>query len=875
MSLRFADPLLLLVLAPVLAWLAVLFGRRSLATPALLRILALALLALALAQPQLGAERQRRTILVVDRSASIDTRMRATESSWAKQARQVCPSPCKLVEFAAEAGALPGSATELSSPLPFSTGASDLEQGLRLGLGLVPHGGSLALLSDGNETQGEALATTALARADDVRIDTVALEDERRRDVAITRMEVPTSLHSGDPLPVLLTLRSTVAAPAKLYLSLNGAAIGRESLTLRAGDNPLLLSYRATGTGWESLSARVELGGDEVPQNNSMSSTTDVLSRPRLLAVDATASLRSLLTRLGFTVTDEPARALPADAGAYADLDAVLLDDVPASAIDSSRLAALNDAVRDDGLGLVALGGAHSFSGGGYAHSGLERLLPVESLVPGDLQRRNSAIELVLDRSGSMIDLAGGYPKIEMVRAGGVQAARFAASHEDQLGIVSFDAVPHLLVPIQRLSPGAGERRVLAAIEGLTAEGGTNLYQALRAGFQQLQASSAPSKHMLLVTDGVSEPAEYKALLRTIRNAHVSVATVALGSEADHKLLETIAHATGGSYYATSSARELPQIFAKESRFAAKPTQAYGSLQVLAGADSPIVSSLGGRVLPSLQGNQLTDLKPGAQADLLARIKSGELAPVLAQWQDGAGRVAAWTPGFGAPWASAWNGETELWNDLVRWSERAPTETTLAEVLSGTPPSLRVDLARGGASASALSGSSTLSATLRSSRGTFSTLTLRRSEPGLYTAPLTGLPAGVYAFQLAGGSPLGSGELAVPYSQEYLPQPMAATPLGALAAATGGRQIAQRDPEALLAGTRQSLWWTLALAALAAFLGAVFIELLGTPRSRRGDPSSARRADSEDEEPYASTSPSRRAPAESRSSGSTSVGASR
>ncbi len=865
MNLRFTDPLFLLLLAPVLAWLAVLLREPPLRSPTLLRVLALMLLAFALAQPQLGADRQRRTVLVLDRSASIDARMRGTEGTWAKQSRQLCPSPCKLVEFAAGATALPGSSTEPSSTLSFSAGASDLEQGVRLGLGLVPHGGSLALLSDGNQTQGEVLATATLARAEDVQIDTVALQDDRRRDAAITRMKTPGSVHSGDPIPVLLTLRSTVAGSARLYLSLDGAVIGHKILSLRAGDNPLLLSYRATGTGWESFSARVELPGDQVPQNDLLSSTTDVLPRPRLLAVGATASLRELLSQLGFAVTDEPAQALPTDTTAYGGLDDVLLDDLPASVLDSGQVVALNDAVRVGGLGLVALGGTHSFSGGGYAHSALEGLLPLESLVPGNLQRRNSALELVLDRSGSMIDLAGGYPKIEMVRIGGVEATRFVASHDDELGVVAFDAVPHLLLPIQRLSSGASERRALATIEGLTAEGGTNLYQALQSGFRELQKSPAPSKHMLLVTDGLSEAAEYKPLLRTIRDSHVSVATVALGSEADQGLLEMIAHETGGSYYTVSSARELPQIFAKESRFAAKPTQAYGSLPVIPGTDSPIVSSLAGKPLPALQGTQLTNLKPGAQADLLVKVKSGDLLPALAQWQDGAGRVAAWTPGFGAPWASGWSGETEFWNDLVRWSERAPAETTLTEVLPGTPPSLRVDLAKVGASASELSGLSTLSATLRSSAGSLRTITLKRSEPGIYTAALADLPGGVYSFQLTASAPISGGELAVPYSQEYLPQPVAATPLGALASSTGGRQLSQQDPGALLAGGRRSLWWELALAALAAFLLGAFLELLGRP------PRSSR----EDREPYEARSPSRGAPAESRSSGSTSVGASR
>ena len=179
MSLRFAAPLFLLALAPVLAltllvWLRL--GRRP-SVWLLLRALAGVLLVLALAQPQLGADTRRTTILVVDRSARVDRQMRATEASWAGQVRVLCPSPCQIVEFADGARALPYSTAASASAAPLSAGASDLEQGVRLGLGLVPHGGLLALLSGGGQTQGDVLSTTALARAQHVRIDVVALSD--------------------------------------------------------------------------------------------------------------------------------------------------------------------------------------------------------------------------------------------------------------------------------------------------------------------------------------------------------------------------------------------------------------------------------------------------------------------------------------------------------------------------------------------------------------------------------------------------------------------------------------------------------------------------------------------------------------------------
>src|SRR5207342_1238177 len=119
-------------------------------------------------------------------------------------------------------------------------------------------------------------------------------------------------------------------------------------------------------------------------------------------------------------------------------------------------------------------------------------------------------------------------------------------------------------------------------------------------------------------------------------------------------------------------ARQLPRIFIKETRLSAKPVQVRGDLTVRAVSSSPIVRSLVGKQLPGLTGNVVTKPKPGAQVDLVAAAGSGEADPALAEWQYGTGRVVAWTPGLGPPWATGWSGQTALWNDAVRWTSRPP-----------------------------------------------------------------------------------------------------------------------------------------------------------------------------------------------------------
>ncbi len=795
---------------------------------------AVGLLILSLAQPQLARGARSPVVLALDRSATVDRRMTGIERAWAGAARARCQRPCRVVQFARTAAVIPDQSGSLAArrPVGRAAGATDLERGVAAAIALAPAGGRVVVLADGTQTAGNVLATAPLARRRGVRIDYVPLADPARRDAAVTEVDAPAAVHAGDPLPLPITIRSTVAAPATLELARDGTPIGSVRVTLHVGDTPLVLGLTAGRPGWERITVRVRLAGDAVPVNDALTAVTRVLAPPRALVVGAggrsPGTIATMLARAGLTATVVAPGRLPVTAGGYAAVDAVVLDDLPAADLPPAQVRALGQAVRTAGLGLLVLGGPHSFSLGGYAGSALGPLLPVASTVPAAAQRKGVAIELVLDHSGSMAELTGGVPEIDLVRSAAAATARFAAAHRDDLGIVDFDVAAHLLVPIEALAPGAVERAVLARIGTLQANGGTNIYAGLLAGARQVVESTAPTRRIILMTDGISQPESYRPLLVALRRAHVPVATVALGPGADTQLLGTIARATGGHAYATDSARQLPRIFGLEARLALKPVSVVGRVAVAVGRDSPVLGSLSGTRLPVLGGNVLTQLRPGAQADLVATGIGGGLAPALAQWQVGLGRVLAWTPGLDSPWAGAWAGRTALWAGAVRWVDRpAGLDRVRPQVVPGSPPALRLDLAAGGdpIGPTAITGSLTAGGRMR--RVDFLPV-----GPGLYRAALAPLAAGAYRYQLDSGGVqrlAASGWVAIPYPSEFRPGPARDSPLDQLAVRTGGSVLAAGDLAALAAGGRQPLWWPLALAALALFAVGAFGRLLRRP----------------------------------------------
>ncbi|HVA22111.1 MAG TPA: vWA domain-containing protein [Candidatus Micrarchaeia archaeon] len=845
MSLGVAQPWLLALLAPLAALALVLRagwqrpGRHRWWT--VLQGLAALLVVVSLAQPRVTLGGGTTVVLALDRSASVDGSMRAQQLAWVRAVRPLCTRPCRLVQFARRVAVLPDSARALAAHVPEGAAAigTRLQRGVETAVALAPPGGRVIVIGDGVGTAGTLLAAAAPARRRGVRVDFVPVSDPGRRDAAVTAMGAPAVVHAGDPLPVLLTVRSTVSGRATLQLARDGAVVASQPITLHAGDNPLLLAFTAVSAGWEAWRARVTLPGDAVPANDTLTTVTRVVAAPRVLVVGAGARpgprLTGMLARRGLRVAATTAARLPASAAGYAGVDCVVLDDVPAADLAPARVAALSAAVRGGSLGLLVLGGPHSFSAGGYAGTPLQRLLPLLSLLPGNQQRRGIAIELVLDRSGSMTELAGGVSKIDMARVAADASAQFSAAHRDDLGVVAFDVAAHVVVPMERVTPGAAERRVIARLDQVQAGGGTDLYAGLLAGARQLELSPAPTKRMILMTDGISQPATYAPLLSVLRRAHIPVATVALGPDADRSLLGTIARATGGHAYATDSARQLPRIFTRETKLALQPVTAVGPIRVVAGGDSPVVRSLAARALPRLDGNVVTTLQPGAEADLLAAAPGGGLDPALAQWQLGLGRVVAWTPGLWTGWAGAWSTRSALWNDAVRWAERGAGATSiLPQVVPGSPPVLRLDLAAAGGGAAA---PRTIAATLSSGRGRGHPLRLTEVGAGLYRARLAMLAPGVYRYQLGarGVAQLAAaGEVAIPYPDQFLPRPARDTAMFQLVARTGGSVLAPGRPGVLAGGGRRPLWWPLALAALVLFLVSAFGRQLQTPVVGRG-----------------------------------------
>ena len=320
---------------------------------------------------------------------------------------------------------------------------------MREAVAATPGGGRVVVLANGRQTRGEAEAATATARAHDVSVDVVPLP-EAGRDAAVTRVQVPEALHAGDPLPLGVNVRSTVAAPATVALYEDGKPRGTRPVNLAAGDNPYLLSLVAGGPGAHEYRVVVRMKGDEGKGNDALDATLRVVRRPRALVVAPGESrLAGDPRRRRHRGHRRDARRGPDHAppgSAPTPPSPSTTSPPPNSATPAPPRSPTRSAPGETGL--VVLGGPHSFSLGGYYSSPLQEALPVGSLKPGNLQRRNLGLEMVLDRSGSMSEDILGVEKMALVRAATHSATAFVAKHHDQFGAIAFDVAPHTVFPL-------------------------------------------------------------------------------------------------------------------------------------------------------------------------------------------------------------------------------------------------------------------------------------------------------------------------------------------------------------------------------------------------------------------------------------------
>lgn len=897
-GLDFEHPLWLLLLAglPVLAW----YSRRALAAlgpvqrvaAMVLRCAVLGLLVLALAELQWVRTTDRMSVLyVLDQSLSVPPEHRRAMVEWVNRsirrhrhdddrAGVIVFGRRALVEIPPFDDAVQlNDRLEAAADPQFDPRQTNLADALRLAQATFPEGTArrVVVVSDGNQTQGDAVEQARLAVEAGIGIDAVPVTYSWRGEVLVESVSLPGDVPKGQPVDVRVVLTNTRSPQAPDAGRVRGTlrisevsagtprVLAEQVVTLEPGTQAFSIRQTIDEPNFYQYEARFipeNPADDTLQENNRGTAFLHVRGSGQvLLVVDHLSEIpeehRLLVERLrqqNLEVHLQPTNSLFGDLADLQRFDTVVLANVPRERFSDRQVQMLVRNTQQLGAGLVMLGGANSFGAGGWANTELEAAMPVDFQIKNVKVVPKGALALILHAS----EMARGNYWQKVIAAEAIKAL----GPEDYAGLLNWDGRVQWLW--DGLEPvGENRDRMLARLDRMTPGDMPEFEPAMVEALRQFNALPEQTvRHMVIISDGDPVPPG-DDVLKALRDARVTVTTVAVATHDGISLqtMQRIASATGGQFYNVLQPTALPRIIQREARRVARPL-IYENEQGFTPRVSmqhEMLSGIEGE-LPPLFGFIMTTPKDSPLRDISIyspRPAGVNENAVLASWVFGLGKSVAFTSDTGSRWArrwAEWPGYDQFFSQMIRWSMRPtgdPANLSVAtDVRDGRVHVILTALDQNDEFLNFLDVEGAIVGPNMQAQG----IKLEQVGPGRYVTSFEAPESGSYLLTLLPGQglpPVRTG-VNVPYSDEFRQQTANPSLLEALARLSPAPGVAgqivgplegrlpEQDAAALdqynpfrrdlpPATSRQDVWHLLLLAAACLLFADVFVRRVSVP----------------------------------------------
>ncbi|MCA8912822.1 MAG: VWA domain-containing protein, partial [Planctomycetes bacterium] len=318
-------------------------------------------------------------------------------------------------------------------------------------------------------------------------------------DASVVSMTAPTSVAPGANVSIRASIRCDADAQVEWRMLSGDAEIATGTANLRAGmPAPVVCAFAASGSGLQRVRLVLHLPGDREPRNDQASCAFFTGDKRGILycAPETPPGSDALLQTLQADDTSRVtvSHKLPLSADELDNVAVVVINNLSLSEAGATQaqLQALADWVNGGGNLLMA-GTDGAFGPGGYRGSPLEPLMPVR-FRPDDSPPRQ--LLLLLDVSSSMNDsLPGGGTKLARLK----EAARRvldSVGEDDRVAVAGFREGVRGEIDFRR----AGDERLNAEIDGLSAQGSTHIGSSLQQAIGAFNGGD--HNGILMITDG-------------------------------------------------------------------------------------------------------------------------------------------------------------------------------------------------------------------------------------------------------------------------------------------------------------------------------------------------------------------------------------
>jgi uncharacterized membrane protein len=351
------------------------------------------------------------------------------------------------------------------------------------------------------------------------------------------------------------------------------------------------------------------------------------------------------------------------------DFQLIVMNNWDMESIPLARKAALEEFEKAGG-GLLWIAGEHNVyvEKKGQPEDALERSLPAKLAPPRSPE--GPAVVLIIDKSSSMEGR-----KIELARLAAIGVVENLRPI-DSVGVLIFDNSFQWAVPIRKAEDRAFIKKL---ISGITPDGGTQIAPALTEAYQRILPQPAMYKHIVLLTDGISEEGDAMTLTKEAVANHVTISTVGLGQDVNRAFLEKVAANADGKSYFLNDPAGLEQILLRDVEEHTGVTAVEKAITVKVVKQAEILDGVGMDSAPQLKGYVRFVSRPTSDTILMADRED----PLLVRWQYGLGRAAVFTSDAKNRWAAnwvQWPGFDKLWANIFRdLLPHAPSSETTAD----------------------------------------------------------------------------------------------------------------------------------------------------------------------------------------------------
>jgi len=709
LNVRIQRPWLLLFLPPLLG-LFLFIQHRTLAgisrgrmwTAYLLRGMMSVLLLLALAGLQMVLEQDLLSVIyALDVSKSVPTSQREEALKYIRESVKKKPADAKagLLVFGGSAEWEVAPSTLFSAPeqknfkAVAQPNATNVAGALKRALSRSEDEGRkrIVLFTDGRQTSGDAAEhlKDAVSLGADVWI--VPLQRGTNAEMLVEKVVLPNMLLWEQPFDAHVFVFSNINTTARVSLYTGDRLGGNppsQTVQLTAGKNRVTFpALRMRSGGAKEIRAVIEplnREDDTLLENNEAYAFTEVQTDSRVLILTSdVAEVKHLLAALEgekMTVDVRAGASLPEGTEAYRAYDCIVLANIARGMFSEEQMRSIETCVKDQGAGLVMIGGDQSFGAGGWLGTPIEDALPVQMDLRNQRVMPSGALCIVLHTCEFSDGNAWG-KKLS-------KAAINVLSPQDYAGLIYYG---NMGGEQWAFKPAKVRKEVMfGLIDGCDPGDMPTLDPIVSMAATSLKnLQNVSVKHCIVITDGDPGPPTAATMAIAKNNAiTISIITIFPHGGADISVMKDIAAQTGGRYYSADDPKKLPQIFIKEAAVVRKSLirSDEKGIPLSLAVPGPTLKEFGAK-FPDVTAFVVTAPKDRAELQLFTVVE-GEKIPLMMSWHYGLGKTVAFTSDCTNRWASKWvewPSYKKFWINTLSWAsrQRMPPNHTVTTRIEG------------------------------------------------------------------------------------------------------------------------------------------------------------------------------------------------